>query len=439
MNAAAGAASAGRVLGANDRVVVGMIGCGGRGRYVARGMREAPNAEFGATADVYLPNAEKAREWAGPQAKAFQDFRRLLELKNIDAVLVATPDHWHATCAVLALEAGKHVYVEKPLAYSIREGRGIVKAARRHNRIAVAGTQHRSSPHFAECAKIVQSGELGQVRFVRVWNYVNRFPDGIGNPPDSEVPPGLNWDFYLGPAPKVPFNKARFLATYRMFWDYSGGWITDYGTHRFDTVHQIMGVDRPTAVSASGGRFSLKDAGDVADTVIATYEYPGFVLSYEGYMLNGHGLGGRTQGMLYYNARGAEDRPNGMAFYGTNGALFADRIGYEIYPEPKRLAMWGGPNSSAMEARIAPRRTNTTDATFLHGKHFIECIRTGRKSYADVEVGQRATTIAHLGNIALKVGRKLRWDAETESFPHDSAASALLHRPPRKPWELVKF
>lgn len=430
---------AGRVLGANDRVVLGLIGCGGRGRYVARGMREAPNVEFAAAADVYLPNAEKGREWAGARARAFQDFRKLLELKEIDAVLIATPDHWHATCAVLALEAGKDVYVEKPWAWSIREGRAIVNAARASGRLAVAGTQHRSSPHFAECAEIVRSGELGEVRFVRVWNYVNRFPEGIGNPPDSDPPEGLDWDFYLGPAPRAAFNRARLLSTYRMFLDYSGGWITDYGTHRFDTVHQIMGADKPLTVSASGGRFSLKDAGDVPDTIIATYEYPGFVLSYEGYMLNGHGLGGRTAGMKYYNARGAEDRPNGMAFYGTNGALFADRIGYEIYAEPKRLAMWGGPADSAMEPRIRPRRTNTTDATFLHAKHFVECVRSRRPSYAEGENGQRATTVAHLGNIALRTGRKLRWDAVAETFPDDREARALLTREPRKPWNLVRF
>jgi predicted dehydrogenase len=437
--AAAGAVPARRVPGANDRVVMGLIGCGGRGRYVAGFMKEAPNTEFAAAADVYLANAEKARQWAGPRARAFQDFRRLLELKEVDAVLIATPDHWHATCAVLALQAGKDVYVEKPLAYSIREGRAIVNAARRHGRIAVAGTQHRSSPHFAECARIVQSGELGEVRFVRVWNYVNRSPKGIGNPPDSDPPEGLDWDFYLGPAPKVPFNRARFLATYRMFRDYSGGWITDYGTHRFDTVHQIMGVDQPAAVSASGGRFTLKDAGDVPDTIIATYEYPGFVLSYEGYLLNGHGCGGRTPGMKYYNMRGNDDRPNGMAFYGTNGALFADRIGYEIYAEPKQIAIWGGPSQNSPEPRIEPRRMNTTDATALHARHFIECVRERKPSYAGVEIGQRATSVAHLGNIALRTGRKLRWDAATETFPGDSGANALLHRTPRKPWDLVRF
>jgi predicted dehydrogenase len=211
----ASAAAAGRAIGANDRVNVGLIGCGGRGRYVAGFMREAPGAEFTAVCDVYAQNAARAREWAGTGARQFSDFRKLLELKDIDAVLVATPDHWHASIAVLACEAGKDVYVEKPLAYSVREGRAIVEASRRYKRIVQAGTQHRSAPHFAEIARIVQGGELGDVRFVRVWNYSNMYPQGIGREPDSDPPEGLDWDFYLGPAPRVPFNRKRFLSTFR--------------------------------------------------------------------------------------------------------------------------------------------------------------------------------------------------------------------------------
>lgn len=420
---AGAAAAAQRLLGANDRVVVGLIGCGGRGRYVSGLMREAPGVEFGATADVYLPNAERAKAWAGPNARVFQDFRRLLEQKDIDAVVVATPDHWHATAAVLACQAGKDVYVEKPLAHNVREGRAIVNAARRHNRIVQAGMQHRSSPHFREVEKILQSGALGKVNWVRVWNYAGMFPQGIGHEADSQPPAGLDWDFYLGPAPLVPFNRLRFLVTYRWFWDYSGGYITDFGTHRLDTVHQVMGVTAPKTITAGGGRFSLRDDGEIPDVLQVTYEYPGFVLSYESCLLNGHGVGGRTPGMKYYNARGAEDRPNGMAFYGTNGALYADRIGYEIYPEPNRP--------------LERKQMNTTDATRLHAANFIECVRSRNKPNAEVETGHRSTTVAQLGNIAFKTGKKLHWNAETEEFIVDGAASKLLGREPRKPWDLI--
>lgn len=415
------------ILGAGSRVVMGLIGCGARGRYVARLMREA-GAEFAAFADVYLPNARRAQQEAGGSGAVLQDFRRLLDRKEIDAVLVATPDHWHAIATVLACQASKDVYVEKPMGHTVREGRAMAEAARRYARIVAAGTQQRSAPHLAEAARIIGSGELGEVRLVRVWNYTNMHPAGIGQEPDSEPPQGLDWDMYLGPAPLVPFNRKRFLGTYRWFWDYAGGYITDFGTHRFDSVHQIMGVDAPRTVSASGGRFTLRDAGQMPDVLQVTYEYPGFILSYEACNLNAHGVGGRTPGMKYYNARAEHDRPHGMAFYGTEGALFADRIGFEIYPERK-------PGSG--EPRIPARQINGPEPTPRHARDFLEAVRDRRRPAADVEDGHRATTVAHLGNIAFKTGRKLRWDAVRETFPDDPEASGLLARQARKPWDLI--
>ena len=201
------ASSAKRILGANERVVVGLIGCGGRGLAVAKLMREVPGVEFGAVCDVYETNAAAAKEWAGPRANAFKDFRKVLDEKGIDAVLIATPDHWHAIPTVLACQSGKDVYVEKPLAHNIREGRAMVEAARRYKRVVQTGTQHRSAPHYSEVQRIIRSGELGEVRFVRVWNYSNMSPNGIGRAPNSEVPEGLDWDFYLGPAPSVPVQS----------------------------------------------------------------------------------------------------------------------------------------------------------------------------------------------------------------------------------------
>ena len=180
------ALSASRVMGANDRLNLGLIGCGGRGRGVARSMREAPNVAYVAVADVYKTNADAAREWAGTDAKAFQDFRKLLELKEVDAVHIATPDHWHAIASVLACQAGKDVYVEKPTSLTIREGRAMVNAARKHNRIVQVGTQHRSAPHFMQIAEMIQRGDIGPVKFVRVWNYANHFPNGIGKKPVQE-------------------------------------------------------------------------------------------------------------------------------------------------------------------------------------------------------------------------------------------------------------
>jgi predicted dehydrogenase len=415
------ALSATRILGANDRVRVGLIGCGGRGRYVAKFMSESPNAQFVAFADVYQNSAAEAKAWAGGEASQFQDFRKLLELKDVDAVQVATPDHWHGLVAVLACQAGKDVYVEKPISHNIAEGRAMVQAARKYKRVVFAGTQQRSAPHFAELANLVQSGGIGKVHLVRVWNFSNMLPDGIGRVPDSDPPNGLDWDMYLGPAPKVPYNRKRFQSTFRWFWDYAGGTITDFGTHRFDTVHQIMGADRPVGVSATGGRYELKDAGEMPDTMEVTYEYPGFLLQYEMSNINSHGMGGRTPGMKYYHGVREDDRPHGMAFYGSEGTIFADRIGFDVYPEADK---------------VKRRHENTIDATSIHAKRFIEAVRNRTTYNADIEVGHRATTVALLGNIAMKTGEKLRWDAEKETT-NSAAANKMLRRQARKPWDLL--
>ncbi len=415
------AVSAARVLGANDRIRLGLIGCGGRGQYVAKFIQEQPNVEYVALADVHLPSAEAARAWAGSNATAYQDFRKLLERKDIDAVQVATPDHWHAGATVLACNAGKDVYVEKPISHNIAEGRAMVDAARRNERIVQAGTQHRSAPHFARIAELVQSGQLGKVHMVRVWNYSNMLPNGIGHASDGPVPPGLDWDMYLGPAPYRSFNPKRFKATFRFFKDYAGGTITDFGTHRFDTVHQIMGADRPRKIAASGGRFELNDAGEMPDIMQVTYEYPGFVMSYEGTNISAHGVGGRTAGMKYYHATGTDDRPHGMAFYGTNGAIFADRIGWDLYPD---------------NDKVERHFESAKDATALHAKKFIDSLRSRQPSNADIEVGHRATSVGLLGNIALETGLKLEWDADREQFANSRPANALLAREPRQNWKL---
>ena len=427
------------VLGANERVRVGLIGCGGRGMFDAKLMRDVPNAEFVAVCDLYPPHLAKAKEWAGTSAKEFKDFRRLLEQKDIDAVLIATPDHWHAIPTVLACQAGKDVYVEKPLAHNIQEGRTMVEAARRHNRVVQMGAQQRSAPHYAEVARIIQSGELGRVHFVRIWNYTNMFPNGVGRGPDSDPPEGVDWDMYLGPAPYVPFNKNRFIGTYRWFWDYGGGLVTDFGIHRFDSMQQIMKADAPVSVTASGGRYGLTDGAETPDVVQVTYQYPGFILSYEACMLNAHGAGGRTPGKKYYQARGADDRPHGEAYYGANGTLIADRLGFEIYPESDTTSEPGaaGREQRSEGFRMQRKEMSAEDATASHVKNFIECVRSRKKPAADVEIGHRSTIVAHLGNIAYRTGHKIRWDAAKEEIVDDPEAAKLLARQRRKPWDLI--
>ncbi|HVR69486.1 MAG TPA: Gfo/Idh/MocA family oxidoreductase [Vicinamibacteria bacterium] len=434
------AVSARRVLGANDRVNVALVGCGTRGRQLAGLVKETPGAAVTVLCDVYDPQVEQARGAAGVGARSFKDFRRALEDKDVDAVVVATPDHWHGLIAVQACQAGKDVYVEKPLAHNVREGRAIVDAAKRFDRVVQHGTQHRTAPHYREVQQIVQGGQLGEVRFVRIWNYQNLYPHGIGREPDSTPPAGLDWDLYLGPAPTVPFNRARFLSTYRWFWDYAGGWVTDYGTHRFDSFHQVMGVDAPRSVVAAGGRFGLKDSGETPDLVQATYEYPGFIMSYEVCALNGQGAGGRTPEMAYYQMRGEFDRPHGEAYYGTSGTLVADRIGFEIYPEMEPRERRGGREAAPEKAvyRAERKVVKSRDTTDLLVKDFVESVKSRKAPLASAEIGHRSTIVPHLGNIAYRTGRKLRWNADKEAFEgQEPEATALLGRQHRAPWTLA--
>jgi predicted dehydrogenase len=269
---------------------------------------------------------------------------------------------------------------------------------------------------------------------VRVWNYSNMSPDGIGHAPAQAAPDDLDWNLYLGAAPEHAYSRLRHGPTFRWFRDYANGIITDYGTHRFDTVHQIMNATAPLTVSASGGRYVLTDDGDQPDLHQATYEYPGFVMSYEACAFSAHGLGGRTPGLRYYNARGEFDRPNGMAFYGTNGALFVDRISWEIYPDAKPAPCLTPPSQMPKETRIERRIRQGADATREHAQAFIGVLRGERKSPCDVTLGHNATNVGHLGNIALAVGRKLHWEAAKEQFVNDNEANQLLGRNWRGEW-----
>jgi len=420
-------AQAGNVVGANERVNVALIGCGTRGMAVARLMNQAPNVAFVAACDVYDRNANSARQWAGKGCQAYRDFRQVLERKDVHAVLVAPPDHWHALITILACRAGKDVYVEKPLAHNIREGRAMVAAARRFDRVVQCGVQHRSAEHYREVERIVQSGELGRVHFVRVWNYNNIYPNGLGRVADSKPPEGLDWDFYLGPAPLVPFNRSRFLSSFRWFWDYAGGFLTDWGTHRLDSVSQVMHAHAPSSITAVGGRYDMNDSAQTPAVLQVTYEFPDFILSYESNQFNAHGMGGQLPMRRYYRAQGTDDRPHGEAFYGTNGTLFSDRIGFEVYPEAAR----------AGRARMERRQVTGQDRTDLHTRNFIECVRSRQRPVADVEIGHRSTTLPLLGNIAYRTGRKIRWNAEREEIIDDRQASELLGRQARAPWNLI--
>jgi predicted dehydrogenase len=435
---AASAASSLQIAHANDTIRVGVIGCGGRGSYEMRVCRSLKNVRIAAVADVYPPLAQKAVREQAPGAEAYTDFRRILDRSDIDAVFVSTPDHWHAPASILAMQAGKDVYCEKPLTHNIREGRVMTAAARRYNRIVQTGSQQRSAPHYARVCELVRSGYIGKVSMVEAWNYLNQSPAGYGNPPDSDPPAGLNWDLYLGPAPKVPYNRNRFHWNYRWFWDYSGGWMTDWGAHHIDIVHWAMNVDAPLAVTAAGGRFASNDNTETPDTLETLFAYPGFTARYS---------------LRLGNARRSADRPYGITFYGDRGSITVDRASYEVVPEIEVEAqsasfdrleafLQGGETAAyvGLNRPSNPKRTPRCEPIKetgirldppiqeAHVQNFFDCMRSRKLPVADVEIGHRTVTACHLGTIAYRTGRVIRWDRDKEQIIGDPEAQQLTTR-----------
>ncbi|MEO7652659.1 MAG: Gfo/Idh/MocA family oxidoreductase [Bryobacteraceae bacterium] len=413
----------GRVRGANDRVAVAFIGMGRMGMGNLGQAMKQPNVEVAAVCDVYQPHLEKAvaasargekgAPGARTPARGITDFREILHDKSIDAVCIATPDHWHAYMTVEACKNGKDVYVEKPIAVAVDEGRKMVQAARKYNRVVQAGTMQRSGTHFQKACEIVRSGQLGKISFVRTWNYSNMKEEGIGAPPDGQPVPGLDWNLWLGPAPNHEFNANRFgvdpkaFSHFRWFWDYAGGMMTDWGIHLLDIVQMAFDEATPTAITALGGKYFIKDNRETPDTLQVTYEYPGCIVTYENRL-------GNAQSMFKQNY--------GILFHGSKGTMFVDRSRYEIIPETgsglQPLEEWSSNNASE-----------------AHWKNFLECIRTRQKPTSDIEIGHRSTTTALLGNVALRSKLRIDWDSRTETTPQ-SAARQFLRREYRKPWKL---
>lgn len=435
--------SRGGPLGANDRVICASIGSGGMGRSNLKDFLRSKEVRVAAICDVWDHNRELAiemtTEQTGGKAFGYSDFRRVLDLKEVDAIIVATPDHWHALPTVMACEAGKDVYVEKPLALTISEGRKMVEAARHNGRIVQMGTQQRSGRHFQEAVQLVRDGVIGKVSRVNTWNFENHTPAGMGRPRDTDPPLGLDWDFYLGPAPRVPFNPNRFIHDFRWFWDYSGGKLTDWGTHHLDIVQWAMNVKAPLAASAVGGNFCLDDNRETPDTLEVLYEYPGFMASFS------HRDG---------NSHGPAERRYGIEFFGSDGTLFLDRSGYELHPEtnvtrepirprylsaleekPQRRRQPKSRRNSGL-GRTAFRAGSGSEQHYPHVLNFLDCVRSRQKPISDVEIGHSSTTTPHLGNIALRLGRQIRWDSQQEKVIDDAEANSLLQHKYRSPWKL---
>jgi predicted dehydrogenase len=399
--------------GPNDKIRLGVIGCGGQGKVDLGDFLKNEEVDCAVICDldpervgVGSQMVEKAR---GKKPDTTMDFRRVLDRKDVDIVLVATPDHWHALPTVMACQAGKDVYVEKPLAKTIDEGHAMLEASKRHNRIVQMGSQWKSCKHIIEATDMIRAGKIGKVTIVRAWAYLDWHPT-IGNPPDGPPPAGVDYDMWLGPAPLRPFNKNRFHYNFRWFWDYAGGLMTDWGVHLINMMLMGMGPEAPLTVSSSGGRLLYKDNGETPDTQIAVYQFPEALMIWEHKAGLNNGLNGRAWG---------------IEWNGADGTIILNDEGYQVIPERK--------GSGKVDPDKKPGSGNPHPA---HVRNFLDCVKSRQQPVLNLELGHHVSTVAHLGNISYRTGRKLVWDAAKQKIVGDDQANEFVGVKYRAPWKL---
>ena len=432
--AATAASLAGRSVAApSDRVRVGFIGVGNRGDQLLDAFARQADVEIAALCDVYEPYVRRDAAAIHPRHQAMgrvprmrtsvpasvpreKDFRRLLDRRDVDAVCIATPDHWHAVQTVLSLEAGKDVYVEKPLTITLVEGRRMVEAQKRTGRVVQVGLNRRAAPVYQELAPLVRDGLVGKVTMARAYRVDNMHPRGIGREKPEDPPPGFDWDLWLGPRAYRPYQYN--IAPYRFRWwkDYSSQ-MGNWGVHYMDAIRWLIGERAPAAVSAHGGRYAVDDDRTIPDTMEVTFEMPGGALVVFG----------------IYEAGGGSPIAGGeIELVGTKGTLVASERGWALRPSrPGQFQDW--------KALVEPREVTAAsgeDSTERLVRNFVDCVKSRGTPWCPLEEGHRSTSFAHLANIALDTRTRLEWDAEKERAKGSPAANALLHYEYRKPWTL---
>jgi predicted dehydrogenase len=443
--AAMTAASYNRVLGANDRIGIGFIGFGLIGKqHVADFKKLTKEVDLVGMCDTYKPRVAAGLEYMGnPNAKGYSDFRKMYENKDIQGVVVATPDHWHALLTIMACAAGKDVYVEKPMTVFIDEGKWMIQAARKYNRIVVVGTQRRHGKGVGEAKKVVDSGVLGKITSIRIASYRNIYP-GFGKTPVENPPADIDYDMWLGPAPKKPYQNHRALYHFRWFWDYSGGQMTNLGAHTLDQVLYIMGVKGPTMAMSTGGRFALEDDGETPDTQDVILQFPkNFTVAYA---------------IREANAMRGDSAARGQVYHGTKGSMVLAGD-YEVVPEMKIDPVndiprfvghpIGGPvytdvkptpwipASKGGVASDARYGTGGEDTMLMNEQDWVNSMRSRKRPLCDVEDGHHVAIACHLPNMSLRLGRAVKWDPEKEVVIGDKEAAAMCNKPYRAPWDGV--
>jgi predicted dehydrogenase len=370
-----------RVLGANDKIRVGVLGTGERAQYLMTLVQQTPSPEIVAVCDVYEPHREEALEIAGPNAQTHLDYREVLDRKDVDAVVIGSPDHWHKTMLVDAVRAGKDAYLEKPIMHSIEEGAEIVIAVEETKRIVQTGTQQRNWDHYILGKHIVDSGKLGKITFVHTYWYQN-YVEYLEKMPETNSGK-LDWKKFLGNAPDQPFTVEKFVL-WRFFWDFGGGILTDLLTHWIDVIQWYLGQTAPKTATTTGELYLMK--WQCPDTITATYEFPGeFTVTFTGALNNSIDDGG-------------------IEFRGSEATLKIDRERLAVYPEGAKPV----PSSNAPEPEIFVRSEH--DGTLDNMRNFFDCVRRRKTPNASIQAGFEAARTSWIGNIALKRGMKTVWD-----------------------------
>jgi predicted dehydrogenase len=394
--------AAGAADHANEKIVLAFMGVHGRGKELIRGFSAFDDVEIAYICDpdesVFSAALKEAEKKQKKIPKVEKDVRRVLEDRDVTVLVIAAPDHWHALGTIWACQAGKHVYVEKPASHNLVEGRRMVEAARRHDRVVQLGTQRRSAPHFASAAELVRSGKLGKVPFARTWIAGDR--KSIGHKTDGPVPAGVDYDLWLGPAPKRPFNPNRFHYNWHWNWDYGTGEIGNNGIHALDMARFLLRLEAPLRVTSGGGKLFYDDDQQTPDTLVTTFDFPQTCVIWE------HRIWSKT---------GFEDEPFGIVLYGEKGTLVFDRKGWHVRD-----------GIEASDKAVGSDRA--------HLRNFLDSIKDHKRPNADIEEGHKSTRLCHLGNIAFRTGRALCFDEATETILDDPVANRLLGRTYREPY-----
>jgi predicted dehydrogenase len=431
-----------KISGSAERIRMGFIGLGNRGSQLLQLFMSHPDVEIAAFCDLYEPYLLRDRNLVDPrylkslatqvpkmgekfpnQVKKYNDFRKLLEDKDVDAVCIATPDHWHALITISAIQAGKDVYVEKPLTQTIKEGRMMVDTQVKSKQIVAVGLNRRGNIVYQKLAKEVPEGKIGKVTVARAFRINDMYPSGIGKLKPEDPPKNFNWDMWLGPRAFRPYQYNISPYMFRWWKDYSSQ-MGNWGVHFMDVIRWMLGEKAPVAISAQGGKYAVDDDRDIPDTMEVTYEFAsGSIATFSIYEAS-------SGGMFQYGE---------VELRGTKGTLYADEDGYRITGTKKgQFQTWDkmieDETLTSKNEKLADGSSGDSTGTLV--RNFLDCIKSRKTPLCPLEEGHRSTSFAHLANIALQVRARLEWDPTKETFINNEAANQLLHYEYRKPWKL---